>query len=277
LNAVRRCGRHAAAGFTLIELLVVIAIIAILAAMLLPVLAKAKMQAWRAQTASNIRNLQIGAIMYASDNNSYLLPNAPYNYGLGGSKAWVDISSMSYVEGLQNQVGNTNIALYTDALLAPFLTGETGVYRSPADVTLSQNGQRIRSFSMNGQMGCVYTKPAGCNFDGNAMQYVKETDLKFPITPSQGFIFCTESQYTINDGYLEMNIQGYAPAIPDVPANYLGGACAFSFQDGHAEIHRWFTSALLNATGADPSLVNGNQNVDWAWIAQHAANPVQNN
>ena len=60
------------------------------------------------------------------------------------------------MEGPGSLVGNTNITLYTDGLLAPFLTGETGVYKSPGDITPSANGQRIRSYSMNGQMGCVY-------------------------------------------------------------------------------------------------------------------------
>src|ERR1700739_1583329 len=76
-------------GFTLIELLVVIAIIAILAAILMPVLSKAKMQGWRAQSANNVRNLQIGGNMYANDNNGYLLPNAPYYPSVPGPTAWI--------------------------------------------------------------------------------------------------------------------------------------------------------------------------------------------
>src|SRR5579859_6180415 len=176
-------------GFTLIELLVVIAIIAILAAMLLPVLSHARMQGWRAQSANNVRELQIGALMYASDNNGVLLPNAPFNPVIPGSESWIDVSTPNYEEGLGNQVGNTNITLYTDALLAPFLTGETGVYRSPGDILPSSNGQRIRSYSMNGQMGCIYIK-GKVNYDGTAPQYSRESDLKAPITPSQGFVFC---------------------------------------------------------------------------------------
>ena len=46
--------------------------------------------------------------------------------------------------------------------------------------------------------------------------------------------------------------------------------CAFSFADGHAEVHKWVTGTLINAKGAYPNLMNGNKNADWSWLAQHA-------
>jgi prepilin-type N-terminal cleavage/methylation domain-containing protein/prepilin-type processing-associated H-X9-DG protein len=256
-------------AFTLIELLVVIAIIAILAAMLLPALAAAKMRAYAIKSVSNIRQLQLGAMMYANDNNGFLLPNAPYNPPLPGAKAWIDVSSPAFEESLTlPDEGNINTALYTDALLAPYLANQLGVYKSPADTMPSPNGQRIRSYSMNGQMGCYYTKGI-IDFDAPAKQYVKESDITRPA-PTDAFVFCEESPYTINDGYLEIHSQPFAPGFPDVPAAYLGGGCAFSFADGHAEVHKWVTSVLINAKGEFPSLVGGQYNADWVWFSQHA-------
>lgn len=264
----RQASRHWHRGFTLIELLVVIVILAILAAILLPVLSKAKMRAWKVGSISNLRQLQLGATMYANDNESVLLPNAPWPPPL--LIGWVDVSSMAYIEGLQNQPGNTNRGFYTDALLAPYLGNQLGVYKSPADRQQSFNGDRIRSYSMNGQMGCVYLKKIAFNLDAPAIQFCRESDIVVP-SPGNAFVFCEESPYTINDGYLQIASQRSHAAFPDVPASYLGGGCAFSFADGHAEAHKWVTSVLLTAKGPNPPVPGGPNNADWAWFTTHAA------
>ncbi|HVU07201.1 MAG TPA: prepilin-type N-terminal cleavage/methylation domain-containing protein [Verrucomicrobiae bacterium] len=263
-----RVVRREQTAFTLIELLVVIAIIAILAAMLLPALSVAKMRSWAVKSVNNIRQLQLGAMMYASDNNGVLLPNAPYN-GPAGSQGWIEVNDMNEIEGLGNLIGNTNTTLYTDGLLAPYLANQLGVYQSPADTMPSANGQRIRSYSMNGQMGCVYLKGKQ-NLDQPAKQYVKESDITQPV-PTDAFVFCEENPYTINDGFLQIASQPFTPGFPDVPAAYLGGGCAFSFADGHAQVHKWMTSVLISAKGSYPTLTGGQYNADWMWFTQHAA------
>ncbi len=264
-------------AFTLIELLVVIAIIAILAAMLLPALARAKMQAWGSQCISNLKQCQLAAAEYKVDNNGYLVPNSPYSGYSGAGEAsnsWID-SYTSYEGYPDAMAGNTNILLYQTGLLAPYIAKQTGVYKCPADLTASLNGQRLRTYSMNGQMGAVYMMKLDFNDDSPAYQYSKETDIIHP-SPSDAFVFCGENQYSINDGFLE--IESHNGNFPDVPAAYHDNGLEISFADGHALIHKWQTTTLLKAISHDPQVQFGTANPDWIWFAQHAtANPGSNN
>ncbi len=255
----------------MIELLVVIAIIAILAAMLLPALAQAKMNAWNAACLSNLKQMQAAAVMYASDNRDYLLPNSPYtgyvNAGAPGT-AWINCQNGTEDEGMGNQDGNTNRLPYTGALLASYLGNQIDVYRCPADRLASQNGVRLRTYSMNGQMGGVYMALGNFNDDSPAILYIKVGDIVHPA-PVDAFVFCEECMYSINDGYLE--IDSHTGSFPDVPAAYHNNSCGFSFADGHAEIHKWRTTTLFNAKGHDPQVPGGDINLDWKWFSRHAA------
>ena len=88
--------------FTLIELLVVIAIIAILAAMLLPALSAARERARTASCVSNIKNLGLGIVMYANDNEDYV----PLNRNAGGGAAYYGKAGMDcYPEVIRNYIG----------------------------------------------------------------------------------------------------------------------------------------------------------------------------
>ena len=80
------------AAFTLVELLVVIAVIAILAAMLLPVLAGAKQQAWRIQCVNNEKQLILAWTIYSGDNNENLVLN-------GGDSAPTSAAAHLWVYG----------------------------------------------------------------------------------------------------------------------------------------------------------------------------------
>ena len=259
-------------GFTLIELLVVVAIIAILAALLLPALSKAKQQAWNTKCLNNLKQCQLAAAEYKNDNNGYLVPNSPYSgYSDAGASnnAWIDCANGQGESYPNASAGNTNLALYTSGLLAPYVASQIGVYKCPADQVASANGQRLRTYSMNGQMGAVYMAGANFNDDSPALQYSKEADITHP-SPSDAVVFCEENMHTINDGYLE--IDSHNGGFPDVPAAaYHNNALSVSFADGHAQIHKWQTSTLLNAVSSYPQVPGGKNNVDWIWFAQHSA------
>jgi len=235
-GAVRRANR----GFTLIELLVVIAIIAILAALLLPALGKAKTKAQGIQCLSNTKQLTLGWIMYQGDNQECLMP----------SSTWIDKTYMDWV----SSPANINPQLLTDptySIMANYVRS-VGIYKCPGDQNDAQNGPRLRSVSMNGALGYGfsgpqvlgnYPNPPGPIYYGSGgvgHAAYKVSDLNRP-GPVNIFVILDEQGDSIDDGLFmfKPGASRTSEQWQNLPASYHNGAGSFSFADGHSEIHKW--------------------------------------
>jgi len=287
-------------GFTLIELLVVIAIIAILAAMLLPALSRAKQQTQGVKCLNNSHQMAYAWMMYASDNsdkcaNNFGVTQTDAEVTGGTYRTWcVDVMDWSAATPSQD----TNAALLALGQLGYYMAKMVQAYKCPADVFLSPAQStagfqaRVRSYSMSSFLGlfspCAtcgpgtdYTYQGKNQFNTGWRQFVKLSDIP---SPANIILMLDEHPDSINDGYYDIGTaeppigsagQLTVAAWVDLPASYHNGAGGFSFTDGHAEIHQWKCQSTLKPVTFSyiPPNPAANDQADRWWVAQRSSVP----
>lgn len=220
---------HAKPAFTLIELLVVILIITILAALLLPVLGRAKQHAYTSSCLNNLRQLQICWQTYSGDNNDIMTPNNfVYFVNVGtpdeGKLGEDSLTWCRSVAPLDDYPINDQTSLLFR------YNQNAGIYRCPADNSTVKDRpemRRNRSYNMSNSINC-----------SSDNHYRKYTEVP---RPTQLFVFLDTHENAIWDATFGVLAEGsyFQDYWLDVPADRHQRGANISFVDGHVEHWKW--------------------------------------
>lgn len=242
-------------GFTLVELLVVIAVIAILAALLLPSLGRAKAQALSIACMNNLKQLQICSHLYAIDYEDRLPPNN-YVYDVeSGQPAPGFSTNMTWCPGLARyDISTANVE---SGLLFSY-NRSVAIYRCPSDKSNVETPQgvrlnlpRTRSYNLSQSINGY---PVSSDLFISPPSYQKESEINIP-SPSGLLTFIDVHEAGILDSLFGVLPPGWNRLFGmeeiwwDVPADRHNQGCNLSFADGHAERWRWRSPKTFQKIG----------------------------
>jgi len=244
-GAWRRTGRAARGGFTLIELLVVISVIALLIAILLPALSRARGLAQSMACMNHLRQLQTCWLMYANDHQGTLPPNlSVYDLSTGQPIPGLDLRLTWCAGNVRTDVNTANIER---GYLFPY-NRSTAIYHCPADHArvAGTNVRHTRSYNMSQSVtGISFPKildsiPAFQNL----------TQIQDP-KPADLFVFIDVHEDQITDSLFGIPVPGDSLEGMwfDLPANRHNDGCNLSFADGHVEHWKWAVPKVFRCLG----------------------------
>jgi prepilin-type N-terminal cleavage/methylation domain-containing protein/prepilin-type processing-associated H-X9-DG protein len=309
-----RTGRGASfwkrAGFTLIELLVVIAIIAILAALLLPALSRARVRAQGVTCMNNAKQLALAVLMYADEYTEYFPPN-PDDSTTAAGYNWCAGDVTGGMSGDPTPLGAHTfdpdiLRNPQQTLIAPYIAKNVGVFHCPADprygnyqgTVLQMFGKKVpaaRSVAMNQGVGTI--DPGFANSGGSS-----GTHSGRPTIPTMGpWLTGSRYQNKHNDPWATfgkttdfskmapsdvflmvdespwsindgaLGVSAGTAKLVDYPATFHNNGCGFSFCDGRAQVHKWQgTSMQLTVPAPKGGSAVATDDPDWLWMVAHS-------